>query len=94
VADKERLNRTLEHVNKDQTLKIEELDKQLRAANTRIQEQEDEIACLEAQREDLKKGNAAARESLRKASSDIKAMQGACVGAVVQDVLGGLRFRV
>jgi len=66
----------------------------LRVANTKIQEQEDEIARLEAQREDLKKGNAAARESLRKASSDIKAMQGACVGAVVQDVLGGLRFRV
>lgn len=94
VADKERLNRTLEHVNKDQTLKIEELDKQLRAANTRIQEQQDEIARLEAQREDLKKGNAAARESLRKASSDIKDMQGVCVGAGVQDVLGGLGFRV
>ena len=93
VADKERLNRTLEHVNKDQTLKIEELDKQLRSANTRIQEQEDEIARLEAQREDLKKGNAAARESLRKASSDIKAMQGACVGAGVYNVLGGLGFR-
>ena len=79
VADKERINRSLQQVNKDQALKMEESDKQLRAANARIQELEDEIARLELQREDLKKGNAAARESLRKASSDIKAMQGVCV---------------
>ena len=75
VADKERLNRALEQVTKELRLKLEELEKQARAANTKVQEHSVEIARLEAQHNDLKNGNVAARESLRKASADIKSMQ-------------------
>jgi chromosome segregation ATPase len=74
-ADKERANRLLQQVHKEALQRIDEMEKQLRTCMATVQELEDEVARLETQREDLKNGNAAARESLRKASSDMKAMQ-------------------
>ena len=75
VAEKERANRSLQHLQKESALKIDELEKLLRSAQAKSLETDDEITRLESQRDDLKSGNVAARDSLRKASADLKEMQ-------------------
>ena len=76
VADKDRACRTLQTNVKELNLRINELERQQHAAQSKVQEKSDEIARLEALRDDLKAGNATARESMRKASAEIKGMQG------------------
>ena len=75
VSNLQRDKALLEQGSKELGIKVDDLEKQLRAAKLKFQQDCDEIARLEAQREELKNGNNGARESLHKALADIKVMQ-------------------
>jgi chromosome segregation ATPase len=75
VSNLQRDKALLEQGSKELGTKVDDLEKQLRAAKLKFQQDCDEIARLEAQREELKNGNNGAREALHKALADIKVMQ-------------------
>lgn len=75
VSDKDVAVQLLQGTVKELGSRVDELEKQLRDAGIKLLERADEVARLESQRDDLKSGNAAAREALRKASTDVAAMQ-------------------
>lgn len=75
VSDKDVALQSLHGTVKELGARVDELEKKLREASNKLLESSDELARLESQRNELKSGNAAAREALRKASADIAAMQ-------------------
>ena len=75
VADKDASLQSMQSAVKDLGARVEELEKLLRNATNKLQENADEKARLETQRDDLKNGNATARDALRKAAADIAALQ-------------------